>query len=233
MRVSGGHDTSMTGKTAGLINDAMARDPSSVDLFRIIFERIQTAILIVDPADHRIVDANPLMVSLTGFSREQLLGNGCQGFVCPAKCGECPVTDLHRNILNIEREIINAKGEHVPVLKTVAKARIGEKEYLIESFTDITSQKIADERQLALIVYLAESILRAKKPLEMMQADFRELAGQVSSGDYDAEDIRMQLQMHANNLGQILVNIEELQRNAIEGRSADIPLEYRDFFARK
>jgi hypothetical protein len=149
------------------------------------------------------------------------------------KCGECPITDLHKNVLNIEREIINVKGERVPVLKTVAKADIGGKEYLIESFTDITDRVRADERQLALIVFLSESILRAKKPLELMQADFRELAGQVASGDYDAEDIRMQLQMHANNLGQILINIEELQRNAVEGRTSDLPLEYREFFVRK
>jgi PAS domain S-box-containing protein len=217
----------------GLIEAAVAEDPSSVDLFRTIFERIQTAIMVVDPVAHKIVDANPLMETLTGISRNQMLGRGCQGFVCPAKCGECPVTDLHKNILNIEREIINAKGARVPVLKTVAKAEIAGKEYLIESFTDITDRAKAEERQLALIVFLSESILRAKKPLELMQADFRELAGQVTSGDYDAEDIRMQLQMHANNLGQILKNIEELQRNAVEGRTSDLPLEYQEFFVRK
>nr|WP_319375919.1 PAS domain-containing protein [uncultured Methanoregula sp.] len=223
----------MAEKKTGLIEEAVAAGPSSVDLFRTIFERIQTAIMVVDPVAHKIVDVNPLMESLTGFSRNQLLGNGCQGFVCPAKCGECPVTDLHKNVLNIEREIINVKGVRVPVMKTVAKAEIGGKEYLIESFTDITDRVRADERQLALIVFLSESILRAKKPLELMQADFRELAGQVASEDYDAEDIRMQLQMHANNLGQILINIEELQKNAVEGRTSDLPLEYREFFVRK
>jgi PAS domain S-box-containing protein len=223
----------MADKKTGLIEETVAAGPSSVDLFRTVFERIQTAIMVVDPVLHKIVDVNPLMESLTGFSRNQLLGNGCQGFVCPVKCGECPITDLHKNVLNIEREIINVKGERVPVLKTVAKADIGGKEYLIESFTDITDRVRADERQLALIVFLSESILRAKKPLELMQADFRELAGQVASGDYDAEDIRMQLQMHANNLGQILINIEELQRNAVEGRTSDLPLEYREFFVRK
>nr|WP_321352824.1 PAS domain-containing protein [uncultured Methanoregula sp.] len=223
----------MADKKTGLIEETVAAGPSSVDLFRTVFERIQTAIMVVDPVLHKIVDVNPLMESLTGFSRNQLLGNGCQGFVCPVKCGECPITDLHKNVLNIESEIINVKGERVPVLKTVAKADIGGKEYLIESFTDITDRVRADERQLALIVFLSESILRAKKPLELMQADFRELAGQVASGDYDAEDIRMQLQMHANNLGQILINIEELQKNAVEGRTSDLPLEYREFFVRK
>lgn len=222
----------MPEKKAGLIEGATVEESGSVDLFKTVFERIQTAILVIDPAAHRIVDVNPLMESLTGFSRDQLLGSTCHGFVCPARFGECPVTDLHRDTLNVVREIINANGKRVPVLKTVAKAEIDGREYLVESFTDITDHKRAEERQLALIAYLSESILRARKPLEIMQTDFQQLAGQVKSGDYDAEEIRMQLQVHANNLRQILTNIEDLQKKALEGRSDEIPPEFRDFFKR-
>lgn len=221
----------MQGKKAGLTD--RTPDGSASDIFRTIFERIQTAILIVDPAAHEIVDANPLMESLTGLSRDQMLGKGCQGFVCPAKCGECPVTDLHKNILNIEREIINAKGERVPVLKTVAKADFSGKEYLVESYVDITDHKKAEERQAALISYLSESILRAKKPLELMQKDFLDIAKMAKSGSYDPDDVTMQLNMHAKNLAQIVKNLEELQAKALEGRSAEIPPEFRQFLVRK
>jgi len=221
----------MQGKTAGLTD--RTPDGSANDIFRTIFERIQTAILIVDPAAHQIVDANPLMESLTGLSKEQMLGKGCQGFVCPAKCGECPVTDLHKNILNIEREVINAKGERVPVLKTVAKADMGGKEYLVESYVDITEHRKAEERQAALIAYLSESILRAKKPLELMQEEFHEIARRAKSGDYDSEDVRMELELHAKNLAQIVKNLEELQVKALAGKSTEIPPEFREFLARK
>jgi len=221
----------MQGKTAGLTDQTP--DSSANTIFRTIFERIQTAILIVDPEAHQIVDANPLMESLTGLSKEQMLGRGCQGFVCPAKCGECPVTDLHKNILNIEREIINAKGERVPVLKTVAKADFGGKEYLVESYVDITEHRKAEERQAALIAYLSESILRAKKPLELMQEEFHEIARRAKSGDYDPEDVRMELELHAKNLAQIVKNLEELQAKALAGKSAEVPPEFREFLARK
>ncbi len=220
----------MTEKKPGLFTIG---DTAQGDIFRTVFERIQTAIMVIDPEAHRIVDANPLMESLTGLSRDQMLGKGCQEFVCPAKCGECPVTDLRKNIINIEREVINARGERVPVLKTVAKAMIGGREYLIESFTDITDHKVAEERQLALIAYLSESILRAKKPLELMQNDFIRIAQGAASGDYDAEDIRMQLVAHARNLEQITKNLEELQAKAIGGRSSEVPEEFRDFFLGK
>ncbi|PKG32466.1 PAS domain S-box protein [Methanoregula sp.] len=221
----------MQGKKAGLTDQAP--DGLANDIFRTIFERIQTAILIVDPQAHQIVDANPLMESLTGLSKDQMLGKGCQGFVCPAKCGECPVTDLHKNILNIEREIINAKGERVPVLKTVAKVEMGGKEYLVESYVDITEHRKAEERQAALIAYLSESILRAKKPLELMQEEFHDIARRAKGGDYDPEDVRLELELHAKNLAQIVKNLEELQIKALAGKSAEIPPEFREFFVRK
>jgi PAS domain S-box-containing protein len=223
----------MTEKRTGLIERALAAGTLSGDLFRTVFEHIQTAILIVDPASHQIVDANPLMESLTGYTRDQMLQHGCQGFVCPAKHGECPITDLHKNILHNEREIINIKGEHVPVLKTVAPVMIGGKEYLFETYVDITAHRLAEERQAALITYLSESILRAKKPLELMQKDFEDIALKAKSGDYDPDDVNIELMMHAKNLAQIVKNLEELQAKAIEGRPVDVPQEFRAFFTRK
>lgn len=218
----------MTQKLTGMMNDPTCALPSG-DVFRKVFENIQTAILIIDPAAHRIVDANPLAEAITGRSREELVGNMCHEFVCPAHRGECPITDFHQDLHNVEREIITKGGERIPILKTVAKAEIRGREYLIESFIDIIDRKKAEERQAALIGYLSEAILRVKKPLELMQQDFQDLAGQAAGGDFDAEDLRMQLQIHANNLGRIIINLEELQQKAIAGREEDIPREFKDF----
>jgi PAS domain S-box-containing protein len=207
--------------------------PVQGDVFRIVFEKIQTGILIVDPVNHTIIDANPIAEALIGRNRDELIGSTCHEFVCPAKCGECPITDFHKDIHNLERTIINAKGEQIPILKTVAKATIGGKEYLIESFIDIIDRKKSEDRKQALILYLSESILRVKKPLELMQQNFQVLADQVKSGDYDAEDIRMQLQIHANNTSRIVKNLEELQKKALEERMDEIPPEFKDFFIGK
>ena len=203
------------------------------DVFRIVFEKIQTGILIVDPAEHKIIDANPIAEAIIGRSRDELIGSTCHEFVCPAKCGECPITDFHKDIHNLERAIINAKGERVPILKTVAKATINGREYLIESFIDILDRKKAEERKVALIALMNESVLRVKKPLELMSGDFRELAGQVASGAFDAEEIRMQLQIHSNNLEQIVKNLGDLSEQAVRERGDDIPPEFRDFIIRK
>jgi PAS domain S-box-containing protein len=218
----------------GLISGGIDRDaPDNANVFRIVFEKIQTGILIVDPVSHTIIDANPIAMALIGRSRDELIGSTCHEFVCPAKCGECPITDLHKDIHNLEREIIDAKGQRIPILKTVAKATIQGKEYLIESFIDIIDRKKSEERKLALIAYMNESVLRVKKPLNLMQQNFQILADLVKSDEYDREDIRMQLQIHANNLAQITKNLSELSTRAVEERGEDIPQEFRDFIIRK
>lgn len=209
--------------------DAAAND----DVFRIVFDRIQTGILIVDPATHTIIDANPIALALIGRSRNELIGSTCHEFVCPARCGQCPITDLKEEIHSLERAIINANGVKIPILKTVAKATIKDKEYLIESFIDIIDRKKAEDRKVALIAFINESVLRVKKPLEMMQQNFQVLADQVQSGDFDAEDIRMQLQIHANNLAQIARNLSDVSEQAVLEREDDIPPEFRDFIIGK
>jgi len=202
------------------------------DVFRMVFDRIQTGILIIDPATHTIIDANPIAEDLIGWTKKDLVGSVCHDFICPAKCGQCPVTDMHQDIRNIERAIINARGEKIPILKTVAKAEMDGKEYLIESFIDIIDRKKAEERKVALIAYLNESMMRARIPLELMQQGLQALAGMVTSGEYDSEDIRMQLQIHANNIGQVASTLEELSRQAVEDRD-EIPAAFREFVSRK
>lgn len=214
----------------GLISGAGAGNaPGDDDVFRVVFEKIQTGIIIVDPATHTIIDANPIAEAITGRNKKELIGSTCHEFICPAKCGECPITDFHTDIHNMERAIINAKGERIPILKTVAKATVGGREVLIESFFDIIDRKKSEDRKVALISYMDESVLRVKKPLSLIQESLQDLAGQVKSGEYDDEEIRMQLQIHANNLSQIAKNLSDLSAQAARERPQDIPPEFRDF----
>jgi PAS domain S-box-containing protein len=206
-------------------NDEIAPD----DVFRMVFDKIQTGIFIVDPATHTIMDANPIAQDTIGLPKERIVGNICHDFVCPAQCGQCPITDLHKTIENTERVLINKNGERIPILKTVAKASMNKKEYLIESFVDIRDRKKAEDRKIALIAYIDESVMRVKKPLEMTRNNLDLLATQVSSGDYDTEDIRMQIQIQANNIGTMVNTLSELTKKVSDERE-EIPEEFRLFF---
>jgi PAS domain S-box-containing protein len=212
----------------GFFSGMPGKTETGGDVFRMVFDRVQTGILVIDPETHTILDANPIAEYLIGRPKDQLIGSVCHDFVCPAKCGECPITDLHKDIRNIERALINARGEKIPILKTVAKAEVNGKEYLIESFIDIIDRKKAEERRVALIAYLNESLMRVQKPLELMRQNLQSLATMAASGEFDSEDIRMQLQIYANNIDQIAKNIGELSRQAVEDRD-DIPLAFREY----
>jgi PAS domain S-box-containing protein len=220
-------------KKKGLITGAEGKkDGSGDDVFRMVFEKIQTGILIVDPETHTIMDANPIAESMIGLPKEKLVGHVCHDFVCPAHCGQCPITDLHKTIENTERLLVNAKGEKVPILKTVAKASMNGKDYLVESFVDIRDRKRAEDRKIALIAYVGESVMRVSKPLEITKNNLQALATQVTSGEYDAEDIRMQIQIQANNIEKMSENLRELLEK-VSKEQEEIPEEFRQFFTGK
>src|SRR4030042_540810 len=66
---------------------------------RIIWESVQTGIVIIDPETHRIIDANSVAVKLIGAPKEQIIGSVCQRYFCPAEKGGCPITDLGQTVV--------------------------------------------------------------------------------------------------------------------------------------
>ena len=112
---------------------------------RTILDNVQTGILILDPATHTIVDANPVAVKLIGAPKEQIVGAACHKFVCPADVGKCPITDLGQRVDNSERVLLTASGKPRPIIKTVVTVMLGGREHLLESFVDITERKQAEE----------------------------------------------------------------------------------------
>lgn len=203
------------------------------ELFKTVFGRLQMGILIIEPHTHTIIDANPIAEEILGVSKAGLVHRKCHAFICPAKDGECPVTDMNTAIENEERVFINTKGEEVTVLLTVAQAKINDKNYLVESFIDISDRKKADDRKAALIGFMNESVLRIRRPLELTKMNMQLIADQVKSGEFEPEEIRMELQIQANNITQMLKNLDDLVRMVAEERRQDIPQEFRDFLLGK
>ncbi|MHC1757745.1 MAG: response regulator [Methanosarcina sp.] len=119
-------------------------------------------ILLVDATTHEIVEANQAAEEAIGLPRENLIGHLCHKFICPAERNRCPITDLGQTVDKSERILLrNGKGEHLPVLKSVVPVKIGDREYLIESFIDLSERKKAEE-ELLQAKLAAESANRAK-----------------------------------------------------------------------
>ena len=111
-----------------------------------VFDNVQAGIILIDPKTHTIVNVNRTAALMCNTSIEDMVGMTCRGNICQAEEGSCPVTDLGETLENSERILITADGKEMPILKTVIRVSIGGKDYLLESFVDITARKEAEER---------------------------------------------------------------------------------------
>ena len=96
----------------------------SQQMVRCLLDSIQAGIVIVDPDDHKIVNANSVALQMFHASPEEALGSPCHRFMCPDKEGQCPITDLGAKSDNSEQVLAQAGGNQLPILKTVAQVEL-------------------------------------------------------------------------------------------------------------
>ena len=124
---------------------AEAKIRESQEWLETIFESVQTGIVIVDPSDYAIVDANPVALKMIKATREQVLGAPCWDFFCPREKGHCPIVHEGKKIDNSQRYLQTTTGERIPILKTVVPVLLDGKTHFLESFLDITDRVRAEE----------------------------------------------------------------------------------------
>jgi len=114
-----------------------------------IFQSVQSGIMLVDAETHKVIDINPTALKMLEATKESVVGHECHGHVCPAEKGECPITDLGKEVDNSERALITTRGEKISILKTVTQITINDRPCLLECFVDISQQKKVEEQLLA------------------------------------------------------------------------------------
>ncbi|PJC71772.1 MAG: hypothetical protein CO013_12850, partial [Syntrophobacterales bacterium CG_4_8_14_3_um_filter_58_8] len=97
---------------------------------------------------HTIVNANRMAVEMCGATKEALIGKICHKYICPAAAGDCPLTDCGQSIDKAEQVLLTTDGREIPVLKTAVPVRIAERDYLLESFIDMTERKRLESQLL-------------------------------------------------------------------------------------
>jgi len=95
----------------------------------------------------RITSFNPSAERITGYKREEIIGKPCHYAFRSKLCGEdCPLRktiETGESIYNFEMEIINAKGEVVPISVSTALLIDEEGEIIggVETFRDLSTLK--------------------------------------------------------------------------------------------
>lgn len=146
-----------------------------------IMESVQAGIVLieVDGQNRTIVDVNPAVTKISGLQQEELLGSHCTDLLCPTQANKCPVLDLGLDIDNAERTLRHANGDVIPILKTVTRVQIDEKEYLLEYFVDITELKHT-QKNLQEALQESEKLNRV---LEEQTANANRLAGEAEKAN--------------------------------------------------
>ncbi len=111
---------------------------------RHLLDSIHCGVMVVDAADHHVVDINAAGLTIFDGPREAVVGKLCHRLVCPNDVGNCPVTDHGATLDLSERRLLRADGSILPILKSVAHIQRRGRNYLIESFIDISRLKIVE-----------------------------------------------------------------------------------------
>ncbi len=117
-------------------------------LLSALFESSPTGLILIDEETRVIVQANAHAANLVGRPKEEITGRICHEFMCPAECNRCPVLDLGEEVDCSERLLLRADGNRIPIFKSVVRIRFRGKNYLFESFIDITERKRMERVQI-------------------------------------------------------------------------------------
>ncbi|MCK4762183.1 MAG: PAS domain S-box protein [Candidatus Aminicenantes bacterium] len=121
--------------------DALKALEASEVRLRTILNSLQVGVVIIDAETKTVIDSNPVVAAMVGVPGEEIIGAACNKYLCTAEQGACPMLDLDQQVHNSEKTLLKANGEEIPILKTVSKITLGSKEYLLESFIDISEKK--------------------------------------------------------------------------------------------
>ena len=124
-----------------------------------LLDSIHAGIMVIDAETHQIIDANSFALKMIGKDKEHIWGRICEGYVCTAEKGNCPITDLQQTVDGSEQILIKANGDQLPILKSVVPIMRKDRKYLIESFIDITKRKQIEKEKAA----LEEQLLQSQK----------------------------------------------------------------------
>lgn len=139
--------------------------------FEAIWDSVACGIAIIDAETRTILAVNPVAARMHGADPAHLVGKICHQFVCPAETGACPIMDKGQTVDRTERKLLRADGQTLPIIKSVVKINYQGRPALLESFTDISLLKEAEEQlrelRVAQVASQAKSDFLARMSHEM------------------------------------------------------------------
>lgn len=150
-----------------------------------ILDSVQNGILVYDFENYEIERANPEACRIIGLNEREIVGRDARDFfVC--KIDDEPVS-YNRNEETI---IVSTAGYQIPVLRTTNILKLGGKQFVIESFSDITHRIEAEN---ALKEAYTRLELKVEERTEELQLLVRKLKDEIADRERAEKEVREML----------------------------------------
>ncbi len=139
---------SVTKGNIGVIRDISDRKKAeqslreSEELFRTLYNNLPGGMVLIDE-DYRIVNVNKRTCEITGYTRDELVGQLCD-IICPkgSISKKCPIWEVGQEGFEGMDTFIKCKDQTFnPILKNARRVMVNGKEHILEVFQDIREQK--------------------------------------------------------------------------------------------
>ncbi|AQT67871.1 Sensory/regulatory protein RpfC [Anaerohalosphaera lusitana] len=121
-----------------------ARLKASERRWKGLYQILPGATLIISK-DREILDVNEELCSLTGYSRDELIGQSCRK-ICGGNMSFCVVSKIDEEVIdNVEGRIKIRDGGFKPIVKSARMVNLDDREVIVENMQDITVLKEAEE----------------------------------------------------------------------------------------
>jgi diguanylate cyclase (GGDEF)-like protein/PAS domain S-box-containing protein len=132
-----------------------------------VLDSIHAGIIISDPANRQIVDANAFAAAMIGAPQKTIIGRTSSHLVSPAERSATATEEPRGAVENAEWLLRKSDGSTAPILMSAVPIHYRGKEHLLKSFIDISGRKTVEIRLQRAMMALRESEERYRQLVEL------------------------------------------------------------------
>ncbi len=194
----------------------------SSELFQKVLDSAGIGIVLINMETHTIEMVNRFTCGLLQMEAEEIIGNKCYNILCHRSPDICPhINERDQRVLVAERYLERKDGTQIPIIKTGTWITLDDKEYLVDTFVDISIQKEL-EKNLHDAVVAAEAANSSKSEFlsrmsHEMRTPLNAVIGmtQISEKATSVEKLREcidTIRLSSNHLLQLINDILDLSK---------------------